>query len=287
MSTNARKPATRVVEYPDNDGRPMSENTLQFEWIVTIKEGLATLFADRADVFVAGDLLWSPLEGNTKKRTAPDAMVAFGRPQGYRGSYMQWEEAGIAPQVVFEVLSPGNRAGEMRHKFQFYQHFGVEEYYIYDPDRNTLKGWLRQDDRLVAIPAMQGWTSPKLGIRFELVADTLRLIRPDGQAFLTYLELFQDRDAERQRADAERQRADAQEQRADTERRKAVAEGRRAEVQQLRAEAEERKAVEERRRADLEQSKAIEARRLAEAERRRAERLADRLRALGIDPEAI
>ena len=55
-------------------------------------------------------------------------------PRGDRGSYKQWEEGGIAPQVVFEVLSPGNRAGEMRRKFQFYQRYGVEEYYIYDPD---------------------------------------------------------------------------------------------------------------------------------------------------------
>ena len=38
------------------------------------------------------------------------AMVVFGRPKGYRGSYRQWEEGGIAPQVVFEILSPGNRA---------------------------------------------------------------------------------------------------------------------------------------------------------------------------------
>jgi Uma2 family endonuclease len=60
---------------------------------------------------------------------APDAMVAFGRPKGHRGSYMQWRGGGIAPQVVFEVLSPDNRAGELARKFQFYERFGVEEYY--------------------------------------------------------------------------------------------------------------------------------------------------------------
>ena len=64
-------------------------------------------------MFVAGDLLWYPVEGKPSIRTAPDVMVVFGRPKGDRGSYKQWEEDGIAPQVVFEVLSPGNRAGEM------------------------------------------------------------------------------------------------------------------------------------------------------------------------------
>src|SRR5262249_57937537 len=73
------------VEYPDCDGEPMSDNTLQFEWIVTIKEGLEAVFRDDPDVFVAGDLLWYPIEGDNKTRAAPDAMVAFGRPKGYRG----------------------------------------------------------------------------------------------------------------------------------------------------------------------------------------------------------
>ena len=208
MSTPTQTPPARAIEYPDCDGQPMSDNTLQFEWIVTIKEGLAALFADRADVFVAGDLLWYPVEGDPKTRTAPDAMVAFGRPRGYRGSYKQWEEEGVAPQVVFEVQSPGNRFGEMLRKYQFYEQFGVEEYYLYDPDRNNLSAWRRVGDRLKEIDGADGWTSPLLGVRFELTDDTLRLIRPDGQPFLTYLELFQAREAERQRAEAERQRAE-------------------------------------------------------------------------------
>ena len=37
-------------------------------------------------------------------------MVVFGRPKGRRGSYRQWEEDNIPPQVVFEILSPGNNA---------------------------------------------------------------------------------------------------------------------------------------------------------------------------------
>ena len=39
-------------------------------------------FNDDPNVFVAGDLLWYPVEGNPKVRSAPDAMVAFGRPNG-------------------------------------------------------------------------------------------------------------------------------------------------------------------------------------------------------------
>ncbi|MEC4805732.1 MAG: Uma2 family endonuclease, partial [Jaaginema sp. PMC 1080.18] len=97
------------IIYPDSDGQPMADNTQQFRWIVLIKENLEVLFADNPDVFVAGDLLWYPVEGQPKIRIAPDAMVIFGRPKGDRGSYRQWEEENIVPQVVFEILSPGNR----------------------------------------------------------------------------------------------------------------------------------------------------------------------------------
>src|SRR5207248_3054507 len=101
-------PRSKII-YPDSDGQPTADNTLQFRWIVTIKEGVERVYRDRSDAFVAGDLLWYPVEGHPKICQAPDTLVALGRPKGYRGSYKQCEEGGIAPQVVFEVLSPGNR----------------------------------------------------------------------------------------------------------------------------------------------------------------------------------
>lgn len=116
--------------YPESDGKPMADNTKQFRWIVTIKENLEILFASQSDVFIAGDLLWYPVEGNNKLCQAPYIMVVFGRPKADRGSYLQWKENNIAPQVVFEVLSPSNTTKEMTNKLLFYQRYGVEEYYI-------------------------------------------------------------------------------------------------------------------------------------------------------------
>ncbi len=173
MSMQTRPLPREEIIYPDSDGEPMADNTLQWEWIATIKGGLDALFRDDPNVFVAGDLLWYPVEGDSTIRTAPDAMVAFGRPKGYRGSYMQWREGGVAPQVVFEILSPGNRFGEMLRKFRFYERYGVEEYYIYDPDRVVLDGWLRAGSELREIPAMDGWVSPRLGVRFDMSGSEL------------------------------------------------------------------------------------------------------------------
>jgi Uma2 family endonuclease len=209
MSTFISPPRPAIV-YPENDGQPMSENTLQFRWIVTIEGGLDAVFSNDPNVFVAGDLLWYPVEGKPTIRSAPDAMVVFGRPKGDRGSYKQWEEEGIPPYAVFEVLSPGNRAGEMERKFQFYERYGVEEYYIYDPDRGDLVGWRRANDILEEIPNMAGFQSPRLKIRFEPGdgPDNLKIIGPDGEPFLTYAELVKQRNADRQRAEEQTQRAD-------------------------------------------------------------------------------
>lgn len=209
-------PTTQTeIVYPDSDGRPMADNTLQFRWIVTVQGGLDALFADRPDVFVAGDLLWYPVEGRPDIRAAPDAMVVFGRPKGDRGSYRQWEEEGIAPQVVFEILSPGNTVSEMLRKLRFYERYGVQEYYLYDPDHGELSGWQRQGDRLEEIADMRGWVSPLLGIRFELENGELGLYKPNGERFVSFVELSAQLDAERQRAEQERQRAEQERQRAE------------------------------------------------------------------------
>ncbi len=168
MATYDTVAPPRII-YPESDGQPMADNTLQFRWIVTIQGGIAALFKDDPNVFVAGDLLWYAVEGYPKIRSAPDILVAFGRPKGERGSYQQWLEDHIAPQVVFEILSPGNRMAEMIRKFRFYEHYGVEEYYSYNPDTGDLSAWLRVDNEpLTEIEETSGWVSPRLGIRFEI-----------------------------------------------------------------------------------------------------------------------
>ena len=197
MATTTRK----RIKYPSSDGKPLAENTLQFEWIVTVKEGVESVYRQNPLVFVAGDLLWYPVEGEPRINQAPDTMVVFGRPKRHRPSlYLQWREDDIAPQVTFEILSQSNTPKEMRGKLDFYETYGVEEYYEYDPYKVILKGWRRVRTALRRIPNIdRGWTSPRLNVRFEL-ADTLILYGPDNRRFLTYQELDLQRIAAEERA---------------------------------------------------------------------------------------
>ena len=179
-------------------------------------------------------------------------MVVFGRPKGDRRSYLQFREDNIPPQVVFEIRSYSDRQTKMNKKFSFYNRYGVEEYYLYDPDQNELTGWQRIEGMLEVIEPMEGWISPRLGVRFELGSEGLEIYRPDGQKFLSYSELDEQRELERRRAEQQFQRAEQQFQR--------------AEGQFQRAE---------------------EASQRAEQEAQKAERLAAKLRELNIDPDSI
>jgi Uma2 family endonuclease len=271
--------------YPESDGQPMADNTLQFRWIVTLHGNLAALFADRADVFVAGDLLWYPLKLNGKIRRAPDVMVVFGRPKGDRGSYLQWEEDNLAPQVVFEVLSPGNSPSEMAEKYQFYHDYGVAEYYLYDPMHDQLQGWQRVAGQLAPIVVIHGWVSPWLGIRFDTRGDELRIFTPDGQPFLTFEQVIQARtEAETRAQQAQTHAQQEARARRDAEARTQQEARARRDAETRARQAEAHAAREAQARTEAEAHAAHEAQARTEAEAR-AERLAERLKALGIDPD--
>jgi Uma2 family endonuclease len=173
------------IEYPSSDGKRMVENTRQAYWIILLATGLAAMLHEVAEVFIATGLLWYPVEGHSAVVTAPDVLVAFDRPRGHRLSYRQWEEGGVPPQVVFEVLTSPWGYQEMADKLAFYDEHGVEEYYVYDPDHNTLDAYLRGQAALVRQRVRDTFSSPRLGIRFDLTGPEMAVFRPDGRRFLS------------------------------------------------------------------------------------------------------
>jgi Uma2 family endonuclease len=189
MSLGTTSPPVADIVYPESDGLPLAENAIQLRWIFVLYANLQALFRNQADVFVAADLFWYPLEGHPEIRVAPDVLVVFGRPKGDRGSYQEWKEGNIPLTVVMEVLSPSNTVMEMEDKLDFYEEHGVEEYYVYDPQSNQLVVYLRQGDRLNRVGRKQEYTSPRLGIRFDLSGEEMVVYGPNGERFLTFDEL--------------------------------------------------------------------------------------------------
>ncbi len=152
----------------------------------------------------------------------------------------------------------------MNRKLRFYDQYGVEEYYLYDPDRHTFAGWQRTDSGLDRISDIDNWVSPRLGIRFELRDQVFTVIRPDGDRFLTFDEM----DMARMVAEHTATQAEQAQQQAEQAQQQA---------EQVAIQAEQaRQQAEQERQASSAQ---------VEQERQRAERLAAQLRALGIEPE--
>ncbi len=218
--------------YPDSDGQPMAENTVQYDWIVYLVTNLKHLFAEQT-AFVAGDLLWYPVQVERPPAPcqAPDAMVVLGRPAGDRGSYKQWLEDNIAPQVVFEILSPSNTHREMAAKQLFYANYGVLEMFFYDPESRDFWGFVRErreDDFTMIMPLNLPWVSPTLKIRFAMMAGGLVVFYPDGEPFQDPGEVFAERDAARAERDRACEERDAmQRAQAETQARLEAAEGQR------------------------------------------------------------
>ena len=214
------RPAGKIV-YPESDGRPMADNTEQYEWIVLIRENLETMFANSPDVFVAADLLWYPVEGDIKISAAPDVMVVFGRPRGRRGSYIQREEEDIPPRVVFEILSPSNTSEEMKKKLGFYDRHGVGEYYLYDPGKAALSGWIRTGKKLRPVRDIRGWRSPELEITFRLGKTGLSIYDPSGQKFTTFSAVSKKAEKAESERELQRRRAEKAESEKELQRRRA------------------------------------------------------------------
>jgi Uma2 family endonuclease len=260
--------------YPDDDGNPLSENTLQFRFITTIVGGLKAQYREHPNVFIAGDLLWYPVQGQRNLNQAPDVMVVFGRPKGERTSYLQWREDNRPPQVTFEIASQSNTQQELEvKKLNFYQRYGVQEYYVFYPLRGRLRGWQRQGDQLIEIPQMQGWESPRLQLRFEQEGKELYLFDRKGERLRDYPEVIAELEQTRQERDVERQRAELAETQGEQYR------------QQL--EAEQQQSQQYRQQLEAEQQQSQQYRQEIEAQRQRIERAVTGLLAVGFSVEQI
>ncbi len=53
-----------------------------------------------------------------------------------------------APDIIVEILSPSNWIVDRREKFDIYAKAGVREYWIVDPETQTIEIYTRRDDKL-------------------------------------------------------------------------------------------------------------------------------------------
>ena len=146
---------------------------------------LAAQYRDDADVSVVGHHLY-PVESDNKLLQTSDLSAVFGCPHVGHD---------VFPQVVFDVLVPGWRYSEMRDKFAFYERHGAEEYYILYPEFPAhAEGYLRSEGKFVRVEEIDGFVSPRLGVRFSLARGQLAVFGSDGQRMRTAAEIAAERE---------------------------------------------------------------------------------------------
>ena len=248
----------------------MGESTLHHRLSHYLEEALTWLFRDQL-CSIQANLNFYTTDDEGEYPIVPDVAVIKGVPST---NQISWRigVTGPAPQVVFELASDTTWKRDLDEKPAVYGRIGVQEYYAFDPYEPPLPlsqrkgrrlfGWHRDADtgrmRRVSPRSDGGLWSPQLKSWLKADGNYLRLYNRYGHHRLTEKEvetLARQAETERAEAATELAQREAQARRIETERAEAA-------IRQMQAEAQ----------------RAQEAIQLAQA-------LAEKLRALGIDPE--
>jgi Uma2 family endonuclease len=239
---------------------PEMESSLHYQQLLMLVTALEWLWRDRDDFFIGANLTiyYSRLQLKNRDFRGPDLFLVKQTSRQPRTSWVIWEEEGRYPNLIIELLSDSTAAVDRGLKKQLYQDlFHTYEYFWFSPDTLEFQGFKLIDRQYQPIPANeQGWRwSEELGLYLGILVGRLRYFTATGILVPTPEEAatlaIQEAEQESQRAEQESQRAEQESQRAEQESQRAEQESQRA-----------------------------------EQESRRAESLAQRLRDLGIDPDA-
>jgi len=225
LQYDPRQGLPTAAELPDSDGVPV-DNELQILVPTLLHAILDLAWARRTDWFFGLNmgLYYHP----NRPAVVPDGFLAVGarsRPgeQG-RLSYVLWEENGLVPQFVLEVVSR-SRGDEYKGKRSLYAQLGTRWYAVYNPHY-----WQRDGSEVLEVYRLeQGVYRQVTGARVWMPEVGLGLGRQRGQfrgwerewlwwfdeVGAPYPSPMQAIAQERQQVERERQRVEQERQRAD------------------------------------------------------------------------
>jgi Uma2 family endonuclease len=249
--------------YPSTDGVEMGESNPHYDLMTYLCENFRYLFAQQK-VSVHANLFWYPVLGNPEIRRAPDIMIIFDCEfQANRSSYVQGLHNNQPPGVVIEILSRSNTEGTMQERRDWYEKYGVSEYYEIDDVGETVRVWLLEEGSLVEQTGIRSFTSPLTGCTIDWTSG-IEFTMPNGKKFVTVQEIREQRDEAIREARKQAQRAEQ----AELQAKQAALQAKQAQLQAkqaaLQAEQERQQALAEKQRADELQRQLDELRRKME-----------------------
>jgi Uma2 family endonuclease len=193
---------------------PPLETDFHREQIDLLIRLLKYWWRDRPDFYISGNLTVYYNEQQLKKRDfrGPDVFVVLGAEKRDRRSWTIWEEGGMYPNVVIELLSNSTATVDRGAKKQLYQDvWRVPNYFWFHPETLEFAGFHLNGGRYEAIaPTDAGWLwSDQLELFLGIHERQLRWFSEQGQIVPLPEE------AERQAKEQEKQAKEQAQQRAE------------------------------------------------------------------------
>ena len=142
--TDTLQAALPTVELPLEDGVPLESEWHRAE-IGLMIDSLRHHWLGRADFYCGGNLFiyYSLEQVRRRDDRGPDFFVVLDVDGSYmREAWVVWEEGGLYPNLIVELLSPSTAEGDKTVKRRLYeQTFRTPEYYCCDPKTEELIGW--------------------------------------------------------------------------------------------------------------------------------------------------
>ena len=121
-------------------------SSIHFSFLSAFKKGSCSAFAAPFDV-----RLPIPKEGKDTTVVQPDLCIICDE------SKLDKRGCDGAPDLVVEILSPGNSKHEMDTKFQLYQEAGIKEYWMVEPAERTVFVYTLRDGIYIGLrPFVEG-----------------------------------------------------------------------------------------------------------------------------------
>jgi Uma2 family endonuclease len=260
----------RLIALPTSDTleskEPQMESTEHWNQSVILTTSLDRYWHDRNDFFIGTNLSVYYLLDHPRKRlfTGPDLFVVRNTDPRPRKSWVVWSEGGRYPDLVIELLSPATEKTDRTKKKALYEQvFRTPEYIWFSVLNKEFKGFRLVGGHYEPIePDSRGWLwSEVLQLYLGVHEGYLRFFTPEGELVPTPGEAA---DIEHQKAEIAQQLLEkAQEQLGETQEQLGETQEQLGETQEQLGETQEQ----------------------LEYERERSEKLAQKLRELGIEPE--
>ncbi|MFN6140810.1 MAG: Uma2 family endonuclease [Pseudanabaena sp.] len=106
--------------------------TQEHSWAILMTLTLLSQYLTGKQAVVFANQFFYYIEKKPTARVAPDVMVIFDIPVKMYGNYKLWEDQ-QTPAIIFEMTSKGTKETDLNFKKTLYEQLGIQEYWLFDP----------------------------------------------------------------------------------------------------------------------------------------------------------